>query len=879
MPTKMPLGSFCLNRVYRFQMKDAGLITRQSQPKPYDLNSMVAIPSSSILFETLSEAVLTVNLEWRIVAMNLAAETLYGVQAGWAIGRPLIDLIGNEIDFNAHTRLEALQRGETWNGEHWHHTPTQRRFRAEFSVRSIGAGWTVQCLENAIETVNRHSRSEALTSSSSNDLEHLVVVVRDISEIHAERSRQTILTTTMQALAESQLANTARQATLKSLLETGQVDAVIFNDRAENDTFRLVEAQGLDAQTIALGQEAHLTSSEIESLELGQTIQYNLRIATSGPFTQHLANKGFTHMVTVGKRSSGQVIGSLVLLYRGLPALDLTSILPSIGAALGAQLSRIVALKVADQRVHAFQKLAELSAALEAIEDPGTLAQRALETLLELTGLEAGFWVKIGQGRVWLAEQRGQLPDEFYETYHGSTTSEFDGETVGQILIQQGNYAQSDVQTVAMLSNVATLGVRSICFGAVKLDGILIGYVAAASFTAPHEVPSGTLEVISFIAKRIGRALERTQGNLRIRIARFEAEARAKAFNRLATLSAELETLTDARTIAKRGLETLLELTGLDGAEYYEYSNNTIRTVELCGTYPPGIVTPEVRVSSTGLISQILKRKQPMLIEDYQQNPTVSPNILEHQVRTVIFAPVMLEDHVHGFVSASSFGQVKPTPDGTLEFVSFLCTRIARALERADQIQEIYATRAATFQTLGLALEARDFETKGHTDRVVRHSLALGQAFKLDDDALQSLEWGAYLHDFGKIAIPDAILLKPSSLTQAEWKTIRQHPQLGYDILEELHFLPLETLQIVRSHQERMNGTGYPDGLIGAEIPFLARLFAVVDVFDALISQRPYKQAWTLEATLTELKAQAGIALDAEVVNALIRMLEQNPAW
>jgi HD-GYP domain-containing protein (c-di-GMP phosphodiesterase class II) len=879
MPTKMPLGSFCLNRVYRFQMKDAGLITRQSQPKPYDLNSMVAIPSSSILFETLSEAVLTVNLEWRIVAMNLAAETLYGVQAGWALGRPLIDLIGNEIDFNAHTRLEALQRGETWNGEHWHHTPTQRRFRAEFSVRSIGAGWTVQRLENAIETVNRHSRSEALTSSSSNDLEHLVVVVRDISEIHAERSRQTILTTTMQALAESQLANTARQATLKSLLETGQVDAVIFNDRAENDTFRLVEAQGLDAQTIALGQEAHLTSSEIESLELGQTIQYNLRVATSGPFTQHLANKGFTHMVTVGKRSSGQVIGSLVLLYRGLPALDLTSILPSIGAALGAQLSRIVALKVADQRVHAFQKLAELSAALEAIEDPGTLAQRALETLLELTGLEAGFWVKIGQGRVWLAEQRGQLPDEFYETYHGSTTSEFDGETVGQILIQQGNYAQSDVQTVAMLSNVATLGVRSICFGAVKLDGILIGYVAAASFTAPHEVPSGTLEVISFIAKRIGRALERTQGNLRIRIARFEAEARAKAFNRLATLSAELETLTDARTIAKRGLETLLELTGLDGAVYYEYSNNTIRTVELCGTYPPGIVTPEVRVSSTGLISQILKRKQPMLIEDYQQNPTVSPNILEHQVRTVIFAPVMLEDHVHGFVSASSFGQVKPTPDGTLEFVSFLCTRIARALERADQIQEIYATRAATFQTLGLALEARDFETKGHTDRVVRHSLALGRAFKLDDDALQSLEWGAYLHDFGKIAIPDAILLKPSSLTQAEWKTIRQHPQLGYDILEELHFLPLETLQIVRSHQERMNGTGYPDGLIGAEIPFLARLFAVVDVFDALISQRPYKQAWTLEATLTELKAQAGIALDAEVVNALIRMLEQNPAW
>jgi HD-GYP domain-containing protein (c-di-GMP phosphodiesterase class II) len=857
--------------------KDAGLITRQSQPKPYDLNAMVAIPSSSILFETLSEAVLIVNLEWRILDMNQDAETLYGVKTGWAIGRPLNDLIGNEIDFNAHAGLEMLQRGEAWQGEYWHHTPAQRRFRAEFSVRSIGGGWTGQRIENTIEPFNRHSRYE--TASSSNDHDQLVIVIRDISEIYAERSRQSILTTTMQALAESQHANTARESTLKSLLETGQVDAVIFNDRNENNTFRLAEAQGLEAETIALGQEVHLTSTEIEELEQGKTITYDLRGNTSGPFTQHLANMGFTHLLAVGKRSSGQVIGSLVLLYRDLPALDLTPILPSIGAALGAQLSRISALEVADQRAHAFQKLAELSVALEAIEDPGALAQRALETLLELTGLEAGFWVKIGQGRVWLAEQRGQFPDGFHETYHGSTTSEFDGETVGQILIQQGNYAQRDVQTVAMLSNVATLGVRSICFGAVKLDGILIGYVAAASFSAPHEVPSGTLEVTSFIAKRIGRALERTQGNLRIRTARFEAEARAKAFSRLATLSAELETLTDARTIAKRGLETLLELTGLDGAVYYEYSNNMIRTVELCGTYPPGIVIQETPVSSTGLISQLIKRKQPMLIEDYQKSPNAMLHGLQNQVRTLIFAPVMLEDHIHGFISASSFGQIKPTPDGTIEFVSFLCARIARALERADQIQEIYATRAATFQTLGLALEARDFETKGHTDRVVRHSLALGRAFKLDDDALQSLEWGAYLHDIGKIAIPDRILLKPESLSPSEWISIREHPQIGYDILEELHFLPLETLQIVRSHQERMNGSGYPDGLIGAEIPFLARLFAVVDVFDALISQRPYKQAWTLEATLTELRAQAGLTLDAEIVNVMIGMLEQNPAW
>jgi HD-GYP domain-containing protein (c-di-GMP phosphodiesterase class II) len=841
---------------------------------------MLASPSSSILFETLSEAVLAVNLEWRILALNQAAESLYGVKQSWAVGRSLIDLIGNEIDPSTTQQgLEVVARGEIWRGEAWHCTPSGRRFCADVCVRSIHGAWSEDRTETALETFNRPTRSDASKFGFGNDPEQLVVVVRDVSEIHAERVRQSILITTMQALAESQQVNTARHAAMVGLRGLGQVDAMIFNDRSETGSFVLAEAQGLEEHTLTLGHEVHLTNEEIETLERGETIDYDLVENTTGPFTRHLAQIGFKYLVAVGKRSSGRIVGSLVLLYRTRPELDLRPILPSIGAALGTQLARINALEVADRRAMAFEKLADLSAALEAIEDPGALAQRALETLLELTGLEAGFWVKIGQGRVWLAEQRGQFPDGFYETYHGSTTSEFDGETVGQILIRQGSYAQRDVQSVAVLSNVATLGVRSICFGAVKLDGILIGYVAAVSFSAPQEVPSGTLEVMSFVAKRIGRALERSQSNLRIRTARHEAEARAKAFARLATLSAELETLTDARAIAKRGLETLLELTGLDGAVYYEYSNHTIRTVEVCGNYPPGMVIPEVPVSGTGLISKLIKDRKPMLVEDYQKIPNAIEHGLRHQVRTLIFAPVMLEDHIHGFVSASSFGEIKTTPDGTLEFVSFLCIRIARALERADQIQEIYATRAATFQTLGLALEARDFETKGHTDRVVRHSLALGRAFKLDDDALQSLEWGAYLHDIGKIAIPDAILLKPGPLTPEEWTAIREHPQIGYDILEELHFLPLETLQIVRSHQERMNGTGYPDGLIGAEIPFLARLFAVVDVFDALISQRPYKQAWTLEATLTELRTQAGVTLDAEVVSVLIGLLEQNPNW
>ncbi len=186
------------------------------------------------------------------------------------------------------------------------------------------------------------------------------------------------------------------------------------------------------------------------------------------------------------------------------------------------------------------------------------------------------------------------------------------------------------------------------------------------------------------------------------------------------------------------------------------------------------------------------------------------------------------------------------------------------AEERALAAQE-QAVRA-----LGLALETRDRETRGHTDRVAALALRIGEALELADDDLRALRWGAYLHDVGKIGVPDAILLKPGRLDTEEWALMRNHPQFGYAFGQMLGFLPPKTLEVVRHHHERWDGNGYPDGLAGEAIPALARIFAVADVYDALLSERPYKAAWSRQEAVDEIRRQVGYQLDPAVVAAFL---------
>jgi putative two-component system response regulator len=185
---------------------------------------------------------------------------------------------------------------------------------------------------------------------------------------------------------------------------------------------------------------------------------------------------------------------------------------------------------------------------------------------------------------------------------------------------------------------------------------------------------------------------------------------------------------------------------------------------------------------------------------------------------------------------------------------------------------QLLSAYEATIEGWSHALDLRDRETEGHSRRVTQLTVRLAQALGISDDDILHIRRGALLHDMGKIGIPDSILHKPDKLTDEEWAIMRQHPQLAYDMLYPIEYLH-PALEIPLTHHEKWDGTGYPRGLKGEEIPIVARLFAVVDVWDALTSDRPYRPAWSQEEALTYIREQSGKHFDPQVVDLFFKVV------
>jgi putative nucleotidyltransferase with HDIG domain len=246
----------------------------------------------------------------------------------------------------------------------------------------------------------------------------------------------------------------------------------------------------------------------------------------------------------------------------------------------------------------------------------------------------------------------------------------------------------------------------------------------------------------------------------------------------------------------------------------------------------------------------------------------------------VIAAPLRTHEGVLGAITALRHEGRRPFTRGNQHMLSILAGNAAAAIGNARNARRIVETRAgleeahaATIGALVSALDAREHETQVHSIRVTEYALRLAAELELDLTPAEELDlkFGAMLHDIGKIGIPDHILLKPGPLTDAEWEQMRRHPTIGYQILRHIRFLE-EAARIVLYHQERCDGTGYPFGLAGIDIPVGARLFAIVDVFDAMTTDRPYRAALGYQDAVAEMERQRGRQLDAPVVDAFLRI-------
>lgn len=276
-----------------------------------------------------------------------------------------------------------------------------------------------------------------------------------------------------------------------------------------------------------------------------------------------------------------------------------------------------------------------------------------------------------------------------------------------------------------------------------------------------------------------------------------------------------------------------------------------------------------------GVVGQAVREQRPVLVNDYEFFEPKPPLIDRLNLVSVLAVPVHVQGAVrHVLIMANDArdGRI----DGTdVAVVELFAQRIANALERVQHIEEVSATREATFRSLGRALEYRDLETHGHTDRVTALMTRFAERLGAEPEEVTGLVWGAYLHDLGKLSVPDSVLLKPGRLTEAEFEVVKLHSVHGAEMVRDIPFLPDAAHAIVRHHHERWDGQGYPDGLAGEDIPLPARLFALVDVYDALTSNRVYREAWTHERAVEEIRSLAGQHFDPHLVEEFVSMVTE----
>jgi putative nucleotidyltransferase with HDIG domain len=273
--------------------------------------------------------------------------------------------------------------------------------------------------------------------------------------------------------------------------------------------------------------------------------------------------------------------------------------------------------------------------------------------------------------------------------------------------------------------------------------------------------------------------------------------------------------------------------------------------------------------STIQLIMEVAADGLPLLISDNNGAKGLPASIL-----SAMFVPLKIREKVFGVLMGSIYKGEKRFSEKDLYYLSFMTQSAAHAIENLALYENIYENLFATLYAFVKAVEARDLYTRQHSSRVTGISLILGKKLGCTREELDILNFAGHLHDIGKIGIRDDILLKPGRLTPEEFEKIKEHPVIGANILEHLGLWEKEKL-IIRYHHERFDGTGYPDGLRLEEIPFLARILSVADVYDAMASDRAYRKKMEENSIIKIIKEGAGTQFDPVIVAVFLDAHEE----
>ncbi len=285
-------------------------------------------------------------------------------------------------------------------------------------------------------------------------------------------------------------------------------------------------------------------------------------------------------------------------------------------------------------------------------------------------------------------------------------------------------------------------------------------------------------------------------------------------------------------------------------------------------------IKPGMRVPiENGIAGWVAREGRPIiLIDGIGSDHTL---LHQEQVRNAVSLPILLDKDVVGVLNLSYTDSLEGRRfnPSELGFLTTLANHAAAAINNAQLFEELRTNYFSTVEALATAIDAKDPHTHGHSARVAEYSIAIARQLKMSAADVEMMQAAAYLHDVGKIGIPGAILTKPGKLTAEEFEVIKTHPEISARILSPVNFHG-EVISIVRHHHERIDGSGYPDRVKGSSIPVPARILAVADAYDAMISARPYRPPMDTESAKAELIRCSGTQFDKNIVKEFLKTIK-----
>jgi len=524
------------------------------------------------------------------------------------------------------------------------------------------------------------------------------------------------------------------------------------------------------------------------------------------------------------------------------------------------------------QRERELEAIALVSATMRSANTLDEILPRLLDQTLELIGTESG--------SIWLYDPANDSLDLVIQRggKENQITSGNPGEDVPGLVVRSGEALNSrdfhsDLRIPEHIREHTPKDIGGVCVP-LNSNENAIGALCI-NVPLPREITAGELRILNSLAEIGGNTIQRMRLH----------EQTVKQLERLDALRAidlVISSTRDLQVTLNLVLNQIVKQLRVDAASILltKPASGRLEFVAGQGFFSRNIEATDIRISEGYAGRAVLERRTVRIPDLRNEHERFRRRELlaDEEFVSYFGIPLIGKGEVRGVLEIFHRSELNPDSEW-LSFLETLAGQTAIAIENASLFQDLQRSNFelamaydATIEGWSHALDLRDRDTEGHTLRVTEMAIKIARAMGVEEDQLIHLRRGGLLHDIGKMAVPDNILLKPEPLTDEEWEIMRQHPQLAYNWLVAIPFLKY-ALEIPYYHHEKWNGTGYPQGLRGELIPVAARIFAVADVWDALTNDRPYRKAWPPSKAIEYIREKSGTYFDPKIVEVFLGLI------